>query len=310
MDMPAFSRSSSSANEHDDDGHDDFGGLHRDLPRIAPTFGRRRALQVLLGSAGAIALAACSSDKSKTDSSSTDSSPSGSSSAPSESLAPSADTASLTAQTAPDCQIIPQETAGPFPGDGSNGPNVLNLPEAQRTDITSSFAGATGKAEGVPLSFALTVTDSARGCAPMAGAAVYAWQCDREGRYSMYSPGVESENYLRGIGVADDSGTVIFTSIFPGAYPGRWPHIHFEVFDDVASASSGGAPRATSQLAFPADACVAAYTQPGYEASTLTFATGTLEGDNVFGDDGGQRQLATMAGGPVEGFTAQLTVTV
>ena len=31
------------------------------------------------------------------------------------------------------------------------------------------------------------------------------------------------------------SGSVTFTSIFPAAYSGRWPHVHFEVHPDTAS---------------------------------------------------------------------------
>ena len=34
---------------------------------------------------------------------------------------------------------IPEETAGPFPGDGSNGPNVLTESGVVRSDITASF---------------------------------------------------------------------------------------------------------------------------------------------------------------------------
>ena len=45
---------------------------------------------------------------------------------------------------------IPEETAGPFPGDGSNGPNVLTESGVVRQDITKSFGDASGVAEGVP----------------------------------------------------------------------------------------------------------------------------------------------------------------
>ena len=68
-----------------------------------------------------------------------------------------------------------------------------------RSDLRSSFGSSTTTAGGVPLTISLTVTDTANGCGPYAGAEVYLWHCDREGRYSMYSDGVTGENYLRGV---------------------------------------------------------------------------------------------------------------
>src|SRR5215204_3145743 len=125
----------------------------------------------------------------------------------------------------------------------------------------------------------------------MAGAAVYVWQCDREGRYSMYSEGVENENYLRGVQIADADGKVSFTSIYPACYPGRWPHVHFEVYPDEAGIVDADQRIATSQLAFPKDICDAVYATPGYEGSVDTFAGITLASNNVFGDDGGVQQM-------------------
>ena len=99
----------------------------------------------------------------------------------------------------------------PVPGDGSNGPNVLAASGVVRQDITSSFGTSTATAEGVPLTVTLTLLDNANGCAPLAGAAVYAWHCDREGKYSMYDSGLKNENYLRGVQEADANGQVTFT---------------------------------------------------------------------------------------------------
>jgi protocatechuate 3,4-dioxygenase beta subunit len=58
---------------------------------------------------------------------------------------------------------------------------------------------------------------------------VYLWHCDRDGNYSMYSQGVEDENYLRGVQESDADGKLTFISIFPACYSCRWPHIHVEV---------------------------------------------------------------------------------
>jgi hypothetical protein len=112
---------------------------------------------------------------------------------------------------------IPQETAGPYPGDGSNGPDVLAESGVVRSDIRSSFGSSTTTAEGVPMDIELTVYDMANDNARFEGAAVYLWHCDREGRYSMYSEGVEGENYLRGVQVADADGVVAFQSVLATA---------------------------------------------------------------------------------------------
>lgn len=208
-----------------------------------------------------------------------------------------------------DVSEIPDETGGPFPGDGSNGVNVLDDSGIVRSDIRSSFGSSTTTAGGVPLTVRLTVRDAATGRA-RPGAAVYVWHCDREGRYSLYSEGLEDVNYLRGVQAADESGTVEFTTVFPGAYSGRWPHIHFEVYEDVDGAVSTGPIVKTSQLALPEEACAAAYATEGYEDSVANLARTSLTGDMVFRDDGAIRQLASMSGSVSRGYTAALTLGV
>ncbi|MGY1643449.1 intradiol ring-cleavage dioxygenase [Geodermatophilus sp. SYSU D00703] len=205
---------------------------------------------------------------------------------------------------------IPEETAGPYPGDGSNGPDVLEQSGIVRSDIRSSFGGATGTAEGVPMTLELTVTDLAGGGVPFEGVAVYVWHCTREGGYSMYSAGVEDQNFLRGVQVADADGKVRFTSIFPACYSGRWPHVHFEVYPDQASITDATTAIATSQVALPQDICDTVYAQPGYEASVTDLARVSLAGDNVFGDDGGASQLGTATGDVAGGYTVTLAVGV
>jgi protocatechuate 3,4-dioxygenase beta subunit len=182
-------------------------------------------------------------------------------------LASAAATAASVASGA-SCAVIPEETAGPFPGDGSNGPNVLSQDGVVRTDIRSSFGSSTTVAEGVPLAIKLTIQDAGGDCAPLAGAAVYLWHCDRDGGYSLYSQAVSDENYLRGVQEADDSGLVTFQSIFPACYSGRWTHIHFEVYPSLELAKDEGNRIATSQIALPKDACDLVYTTDGY--STMT----------------------------------------
>jgi protocatechuate 3,4-dioxygenase beta subunit len=260
-----------------DDEHDL--GLAHDLPRLLGTaahraFGRRRLLGILAG-AGALTLAGCA--------------------------AAGGSTGSTTAAGA-----VPEETAGPYPGDGTNGPNVLTESGVVRSDIRSSFGSLSGTADGVPLTITLTVVDASSGAA-LPGATVYLWHCDREGSYSLYD--VADQNYLRGVQVADSSGVVSFTSIFPAAYSGRWPHAHFEVYSDLAAATSGDNATVTSQLALPEDACTAVYATDGYSASVRNLARTSLSSDMVF-SDGYAAQLATVTGDVTSGMAATLTVGV
>ena len=204
---------------------------------------------------------------------------------------------------------IPDETAGPYPGDGSNGPDVLEDSGIVRADIRSSIDGA-ATAEGVPLTFQLQILDLAGGGVPFEGVAVYAWHCTAQGEYSMYSEGLENVTYLRGVQVADADGKVAFTSIFPGCYSGRWPHIHFEVYPDLASITDASNAIATSQLALPEAECAQVYAQSGYDGSTRNLDAITLASDNVFGDDSAALQLATVSGDVTSGYAAALVVGV
>jgi protocatechuate 3,4-dioxygenase beta subunit len=204
---------------------------------------------------------------------------------------------------------IPDETAGPYPGDGSNGPDVLEQSGIVRSDIRSSIDGG-ATASGVPMALTLTILDMAGNDTPFADVAVYVWHCDSAGGYSMYSAGLENETYLRGVQVADSAGQVSFTSIFPACYPGRWPHVHFEVYPDVASISDSANAIATSQLALPQGVSDTVYARSDYAGSAANLAQLSLASDNVFGDDGGAEQLATVTGDADSGYRVSLTVRV
>lgn len=208
------------------------------------------------------------------------------------------------------CTLIPQETEGPYPGDGTNGPNALAASGIVRSDIRSSVGVASPvAAAGTPLSVTLQFLSTLDGCGAIEGLAVYVWHCDTQGRYSMYSQGVTTQNYLRGVQVTDASGRVSFTTVFPGCYPGRWPHIHFEVFASLADATSGRNAGRISQLALPQAACAEVYSQTAfYPGSAGNLGGITLRSDNVFGDDGGVNQLATTTGSVADGYAAFLEV--
>jgi len=84
-------------------------GLHHDLETLAQMTARRRVLLWIAGAA----------------------------------LAPPYGCGNDSTATARDggttCGKIPEETAGPYPGDGSNGPNALTATGVVRSDIRSSF---------------------------------------------------------------------------------------------------------------------------------------------------------------------------
>lgn len=264
------------------DHHDDFGGLHRDLAHTGAAMDRRHLLRLAatLGAGlGALQLFGCG-----------------------DSATDPADTGNGA------CSRIPPETAGPFPGDGSNGTNVLNQTGVVRSDIRSSFAGLSGTAAGIPLTIALTVL-SASSCAPLANRAVYLWHCDRAGLYSLYSNGVTNQNYLRGVQETDSTGKVTFASIFPACYAGRWPHIHFEVFPSLTAATNVANKIATSQIALPKATCDQAFATTGYAQSLTNLAQISLATDNVF-RDGAALELATVTGSVAAGFTASLTLAI
>ena len=278
---------------------------------------QRRSLVKLLAGTGIAALLGCSSDSSASPGTASGTDPPSTDTASTNASATSTGATATESVTAPtdlaSCEAIPAEMGGPFPGDGTNGPNLLTESGVVRSDIRTSIGSASGTAAGVPLTLRLTIiaanADSAAGCAPRAGAGVHVWHATADG-YSMYSDGVSDENFLRGVQESAADGTVTFETIHTGCYDGHWPHIHFEVFSDLASATNGGNAIATSQLAFPRETCEVVYAAEGYESSVGNLERVSLESDNVFGDDGTGQQLATMSGDNATGWTARLTVAV
>ena len=276
--------------------HDHDHGLAHDLHTLNATrLKRRRALAWMAGvGAGALPLIGCGGSSADAGSSTTTSSSSSS----------SGTTTSTTS-----CSVIPTETNGPYPADGTSSLNALQLSGIVRSDIRSSFAGATGVAAGVPLTVTLTLVNTDASCANLAGYAIYIWHCDRAGLYSLYSSGVTGENYLRGMQATDSNGQVTFTTIFPACYSGRWPHIHFEVFPSLALATSVSRVSKISQLALPQGACNAVFATTGYSASVGNLSRITLASDNVF-SDGVTLEMAAVTGSVSAGYAAALTVGV
>jgi protocatechuate 3,4-dioxygenase beta subunit len=281
-------------------------GLDYDLPKLLHRRGMLKLVAgVGLAGAGLITLGGCGSAKATGEATS----PSGSRPAgpPNGGGGGGAPESTQTSDTA--SGELPEETGGPFPGDGSNGANVLNQSGIVRRDITSSFGSSTTRAPGVPLSLTMTINDFADNKAPLVGGAVYVWHCDREGRYSLYSEGVTSENYLRGVQKTDDHGQVRFSTIFPACYSGRWPHIHFEVYPGLAKATNGANKIATSQMALPEATCRAVYATSGYEQSLNNMSRVSLDSDNVF-RDGYELQIPSVTGDSSSGYQLDFSCAV
>jgi len=232
--------------QHDHDDDHDLGFRH-DLPRLVS----RRSLLALFGGVGAVALSGL----------------------PASAL---------------ECVALPWETAGPYPADGSNVRsgqvvNALTQEGVIRTDLRPSFGTLTPVAEGVQLDLELTLVN-ADGCTPLVDHAIYIWHCDTIGKYSLYD--TPDANYLRGVGISDADGKVRFTTIVPGCYDGRWPHIHFAVFESAEKAVSGDTSLLTAQIAMPEDTSAAVYAADGrYSNGTRNLGRISIATDMVFRDN-------------------------
>lgn len=264
--------------QHHDDDHDR--GLTHDLRMMAQLVERRTALKWFAGAGTAALVAGCSSGSSDDSTGAT---------VVTAAATPTPTATAPTTTSPASCIADPAETAGPYPADGTNSAsgstsNALTLSGIVRSDIRPSFISSTTVATGVQVTLTLTLIDVNARCAPLAGYAVYLWHCDRSGTYSLYTAAAES--YLRGVQVTDAKGQVTFTTIFPGCYDGRYPHIHFEIFSSLAAATSGKYALLTSQLALPSAACTTVYADTtAYPSSKSNFAKVSTANDNVFGDN-------------------------
>lgn len=294
--------------EHHDDNHEH--SLAADLAAMLNlNSDRRQTLRWLLAGASAFPMMGCGggSDSANDTASTT--------ATTTPATTTTTTTPTTTTTTTPgSCSVIPEETGGPYPGDGTNSNssgvvNVLTQTGVVRSDIRSSFNGATGVAAGVPLTIKLQVVNTNGSCAALDGYAIYLWHCDRDGNYSLYSSGVTTQNYLRGVQATDSSGILTFTSIFPGCYDGRVPHVHFEVYRSLAASTSASNRIKTSQFTFPVATCNEVYASTGYSASVSNMARISLATDNVF-SDGYSLQMSTVTGNVTDGYVATLTVGV
>lgn len=278
-------------------------GLAYDLETVR-ILSRRRALGLMGLAGGTVALAACGGEDLVVSSSTSTATPT-----------PTPTSTSTSGSGSSSCVAYAQETNGPYPADGTNTSrgstsNVLSITSFQRQDIRSSLIGSSTVAAGVEMQVTLTLVDVNASCAPLAGYAVYMWHCDATGQYSLYD--LPAESYLRGIQVTDANGQVTFTTIVPGCYAGRYPHIHFEAFSSLANATRGNYAVLISQLAIPAAVCNAVYADTAtYGSSASRFPSTSINGDNVFGDNSSAQKDAMMlaaSGSAATQYSASATV--
>ena len=154
------------------------------------------------------------------------------------------------------CEATRQITPGPFV-----------LPKSpQRSDLREGLPGT-------PLKLKLKVLDSIW-CKPVEGAVVDVWQCDALGRYSgaenldfdfgtLRVTGVgldmRDKTFLRGHQITGADGRAEFTTLFPGWYIPRLPHVHVRVTHGEI-----GWTTESTQLFFPAEIERAVYATGPY----------------------------------------------
>jgi protocatechuate 3,4-dioxygenase beta subunit len=200
-----------------------------------------------------------------------------------------------------ECVEIPDETGGPYPDvDG-----MIANTTYQRVDITEGLTGT-------PLSLSMQVLDLSNGCAPIVGARVIIWHCDANGVYSEYASTMNSDpaqndvgstttTYLRGWQETDGTGTVRFTTIFPGWYTPRVTHIHVMVYDP----SNLTTPVKTTQFTFADAVITTVYGQatlyPKGQNST------TVATDMVFGGND-ENLVAAVTGSTSAGYVASIPI--
>ncbi|MGJ7510713.1 intradiol ring-cleavage dioxygenase [Variovorax sp. GT1P44] len=283
----------------------------------SPTDGARRHVLGALGSLGLLAFSGCGGGGGSSGSSASTLAPiltSSTTTPPTTAATTSTATAAAdTSTTSSACQVVPEETAGPYPADGSNASNntynVLALDGIVRSDIRTNIGG-TAQVAGAPLTITITLTNTKTSCAPLAGYAVYIWHCTREGTYSVYTTQSLSDNHLRGVQETDANGAVKFTTVVPGCYAGRMPHMHLEIYPSLANARSSATAVRTTQLAFPTETLRAIYTNAaGYSQSVANLNAISFATDNVF-SDGTSLEMVNFSGDADSGYSANISIAI
>lgn len=265
-----------------------------DLPRYS-----RRDVLWTLASLGATAALGCGSDGSVNSSSSSSSS----------------STAS--------CVVGTNVTRGPYFVDAVNdtldakdgAAYALDALIPQRSDIRTDSQGSAGTMSGVQLVITLTINNAS--CSGvLEGYRVDIWHCNATGAYSdilnsTNDNGLDhrGQDFLRGFQYTDSNGQVSFTTIYPGAYSGRSPHIHVKV-RNIASTTTAGASvtpttEATTQIFFTDTMSAAVYA--GNSAYSTSGYDTKNSGDSIYKSES-TALIPTMSGSVSAGYTAEISI--
>lgn len=194
------------------------------------------------------------------------------------------------------CTLTDTETEGPYPTKTPSSYVRSNIVDGQ---------------SGVPLTIKISICNTNKSCAALANALVDIWHCTAVGYYSEYTdtPGggyatvdYTSSHFLRGRQTTDSSGLVTFTSIFPGWYSPRAPHIHVHVYN------SSGTSLLVTQIAFPTDVCNTVYTTASDYIAHGTQDTANTA-DMVFSDSL-DTELSSVTGNITDGYLLTHTIYV
>jgi protocatechuate 3,4-dioxygenase beta subunit len=111
-----------------------------------------------------------------------------------------------------------------------------------------------------------------------------------------------ASHFLRGRQTTDSNGLVTFTSIFPGWYSPRAPHIHVHIYN------SSGTSLLITQIAFPTDICDTVYTSVSPYSNHGKQDTANTA-DSVFSDSLAN-ELSTVTGSISAGYVLTHTIYV
>jgi protocatechuate 3,4-dioxygenase beta subunit len=194
------------------------------------------------------------------------------------------------------CVVRPASTQGPYFVD-----ERLN-----RSDIRSDPSDGSVR-KGALLALTLKVSGIAKGsCAPLAGAVVDIWQCDAEGVYSDAKDpryfDTTGKKFLRGYQITDKHGVAKFTTIYPGWYPQRTPHIHYK----ICSPESAKPPyEFVGQMYFDEGISDRVYAKAPYNGRGKRNVSNVT--DRIYNSDGGRQSMLSVT--PQEdGYTGTFDV--